>query len=170
MFTEVEIAKLKKSVPEKDIEDTIIAALESKEFHRNTLINIPSQKYQYLNKFSAYIYSITICDIAENFDKSNFKCYYYEFSEHENPENEILEGSDENNVTGSLHWMLPNKNELNGLWETLIYDGRLKENLLDFAKTIILFSSMEVNQNIICCNRLILLHGPPGNLFFSFGI
>lgn len=81
----------------------------------------------------------------------------------EEPESEVLESHDNEQVTASLHWILPNQKELHGLWETLIYDDRLKENLLDFTKTILLFSNLGVDQNIISCNRLILLHGPPGS-------
>lgn len=49
-----------------------------------------------------------------------------------------------------------------GLWESLVYDDNLKENLLNFAETMLLFSNMKIDQNIVSCNRLILLHGLPG--------
>jgi pachytene checkpoint protein 2 len=59
--------------------------------------------------------------------------------------------------------MLPNKNDgFFGLWESLVYDDNLKENLLDFSETMLLFSNMKIDQNIVSCNRLILLHGLPG--------
>lgn len=35
--------------------------------------------------------------------------------------------------------------------------------MLDFSKSILLFSNMGVNHNVVSCNRLILLHGPPGS-------
>jgi pachytene checkpoint protein 2 len=58
--------------------------------------------------------------------------------------------------------MLPNKEELFGLWESLVYEENLKENLLNFAETMLMFSNKKIDQNIVSCNRLILLHGVPG--------
>ena len=34
--------------------------------------------------------------------------------------------------------------------------------LLKFVQTIMLFSEKKIDQNILQCNRLALLHGPPG--------
>lgn len=79
-------------------------------------------------------------------------------------ESEVLESHDNEQVAASVHWILPSSSsELHGLWESLVYDDRLKENILDFSKSILLFSNMGVNQNVVSCNRLILLHGPPGS-------
>lgn len=36
--------------------------------------------------------------------------------------------------------------------------------LLRFVKTIMLFSHKNIDPNAISCNKLILLHGPPGEL------
>lgn len=49
-----------------------------------------------------------------------------------------------------------------GLWESLLYDDNLKENLLEFASTMLQFSKLNIDQNIVSCNRLLLLHGPAG--------
>jgi pachytene checkpoint protein 2 len=65
-------------------------------------------------------------------------------------------------VAASIHWILPNKDEFFGLWESLVYDDNLKENLLDFSQTMLLFSDKKIDQNIVSCNRLVLLHGLPG--------
>lgn len=103
--------------------------------------------------------------LKESHDKSKVEFVYYEFSStEETGETEVIESHDNEQVAASVHWILPSKSsELQGLWQTLIYDDNLKENLLDFSKTILLFSNMGVNQNVVSCNRLILLHGPPGN-------
>lgn len=52
--------------------------------------------------------------------------------------------------------------EFHGLWESLIYEEGLKENLLRFVETIMFFSNRQIDPNIISCNRIVLLHGPPG--------
>ena len=51
---------------------------------------------------------------------------------------------------------------MDGLWESLIFENDLKEQLLNFVMTSILLSKQKVNANIITWNRVILLYGPPG--------
>lgn len=51
---------------------------------------------------------------------------------------------------------------LDGLWESLIYDSTVNENLLAYATTAMLFADAKVNPHIISWNRVVLLHGPPG--------
>ncbi|XP_030376427.1 pachytene checkpoint protein 2 homolog [Scaptodrosophila lebanonensis] len=64
-------------------------------------------------------------------------------------------------VVPANHWLLP-ATEFIGLWENLVYDEGLKEKLLKFALSALSFSQHHVNPNVIACNRLLLLHGPPG--------
>ncbi|CAK9818185.1 Pachytene checkpoint protein 2 homolog [Anthophora quadrimaculata] len=61
----------------------------------------------------------------------------------------------------SSHWILPTK-EFHYLWNNLYFKPGVKENLLNFVETAMLFSDHEVNSNIINCNKVVLLHGPPG--------
>ncbi|GAA5991775.1 hypothetical protein JCM10908_001136 [Rhodotorula pacifica] len=51
---------------------------------------------------------------------------------------------------------------LDGIWESLIYDGNIKQNLLNYIYSTILFSDAAVDFNIVTWNRVVLLHGPPG--------
>lgn len=69
--------------------------------------------------------------------------------------------SGEDSVPSCNHWILP-VHSFEGLWEHLVYERGVKEKLYNFALSALLFSRHKVNQNIISCNRLILLHGPPG--------
>ena len=48
------------------------------------------------------------------------------------------------------------------LWETLIYDIEIKQRLLNYATSALLFAERAVNANIVSFNRVVLLHGPPG--------
>lgn len=68
---------------------------------------------------------------------------------------------DEENLAASSNWLLPSA-EFQGLWENLIYDMSVKTDLLQYARTTMLFSDRKVDPNIVTWNRLILLHGPPG--------
>ena len=67
----------------------------------------------------------------------------------------------EEEVPAAQHWMLPNQ-EFQGVWENLVYDINLKWDLLRFVSTSLLLSDKGVDHNIVCCNRVVLLHGPPG--------
>ncbi|BFF89831.1 pachytene checkpoint protein 2 homolog [Drosophila madeirensis] len=64
-------------------------------------------------------------------------------------------------VVDANHVLLPSQQFL-GLWESLVFEKGLKERLLKFALSALTFSKHRVDTNVIACNRLILLHGPPG--------
>ncbi|KAK6773857.1 hypothetical protein RDI58_029096 [Solanum bulbocastanum] len=58
-------------------------------------------------------------------------------------------------------WILPAK-EFNGMWESLMYESGLKQRLLRYAASALLFTEKRVNSFLVSWNRIILLHGPPG--------
>ncbi|EPS67357.1 hypothetical protein M569_07418, partial [Genlisea aurea] len=58
-------------------------------------------------------------------------------------------------------WILPAK-EFDGMWESLIYDFGLKQRLLRYAASALLFTEKGVNPFLVSWNRIVLLHGPPG--------
>ncbi|PKI38636.1 hypothetical protein CRG98_040970 [Punica granatum] len=58
-------------------------------------------------------------------------------------------------------WILPAK-EFDGMWESLIYEPGLKQRLLRYAQSALLFTEKGVNPFLVSWNRIILLHGPPG--------
>ncbi|XP_014216425.1 pachytene checkpoint protein 2 homolog [Copidosoma floridanum] len=64
-------------------------------------------------------------------------------------------------ISTSTHWILPSK-EFHGLWETLFYGDNIKDHLLNFVETAMLYSQKQVNTHIISWNKVVLLHGPPG--------
>ncbi|GJN92360.1 hypothetical protein Rhopal_005390-T1 [Rhodotorula paludigena] len=51
---------------------------------------------------------------------------------------------------------------LEGVWDTLIYEGDVKAKLLNYIYSTMLFSDAMVDFNIVTWNRVVLLHGPPG--------
>ncbi|XP_033337754.2 pachytene checkpoint 2 protein [Megalopta genalis] len=87
------------------------------------------------------------------------KFHVYRLNE-ENAATETI-GDDSEELTASSHWILPAK-EFHFLWENLYFDSTIKEDLLQFVKTTMIFSDHKVNSNIISCNKVVLLHGPPG--------
>lgn len=68
---------------------------------------------------------------------------------------------DSEEVPASLNWTLPNV-EFEGLWESLIYEQGLKEELISYVKTTLLYSQNQVCPQVVRWNGVVLLHGPPG--------
>ncbi|RZB84914.1 pachytene checkpoint protein 2 -like [Asbolus verrucosus] len=90
----------------------------------------------------------------------HIKWHIYTLNIH-GPINQIEEADEEGQLNVATHLMLPSA-YLYNLWENLYYDNNIKENLLKYAKTMMEFSDRGVDSNVINCNRVILLHGPPG--------
>uniref|UniRef100_A0A1I7W3C4 AAA domain-containing protein n=1 Tax=Loa loa TaxID=7209 RepID=A0A1I7W3C4_LOALO len=67
----------------------------------------------------------------------------------------------ESNTAGSLLWELPCC-EFDGIWENLIFDDSIKDELLSYVYALVRLSEKNINAAILRVNRLILLHGPPG--------
>ena len=58
-------------------------------------------------------------------------------------------------------WALPAA-EFQGQWEALYYEAEIKQRLLRYATSALLFAESRVNPQLISWNRVVLLHGPPG--------
>eukprot|EP00897_Mesotaenium_endlicherianum_P000571 jgi/Mesen1/10514/ME000083S10019 len=71
------------------------------------------------------------------------------------------EMEDDEEVATFQEWQLPARS-FHGLWESLIYDGDVKQRLLRYATSALLFSDKGVNTHLISWNRVVLLFGPPG--------
>lgn len=73
MSFKVEVAKRKNRVDEDAIEDTIVALLQGKKVHGNSIIKIPSSKYVELDKFQYQLHSIAFNNIpvSINYNISN---------------------------------------------------------------------------------------------------
>lgn len=57
--------------------------------------------------------------------------------------------------------LLPSRS-LDKLWECLIFEGPIKNELLDFVETGMFFADSNISPHIISCNRMIVFYGPPG--------
>lgn len=64
-------------------------------------------------------------------------------------------------VPSFREWELPSR-DFHGQWENLHYDIDIKDRLLRYAQSAMLFSDMGVDPGLISWNRVVLLHGPPG--------
>lgn len=73
---------------------------------------------------------------------------------------EIDEMNDEP-ITACEVLPLPHQS-LHTSWENLIYPREIKENIIGYAESALLFANKGVSNHIIAWNRVLLLHGPPG--------
>ncbi|KAK2147549.1 hypothetical protein LSH36_547g00045 [Paralvinella palmiformis] len=112
-----------------------------------------------------HVESITICDIDELHIKNKVRdiktavVHIHVYRLHvDGPAQEEL---DDEELSAASHWLLP-ASEFCGLWESLIFDSEIKNQLLQYASTTLLFGDRNVDCNVISWNRVILLHGPPG--------
>ncbi|GJN02582.1 hypothetical protein PR202_ga19946 [Eleusine coracana subsp. coracana] len=71
------------------------------------------------------------------------------------------EPSEDDTLSSFNEWVLPAK-EFDGLWESLLYEVGLKQRLLRYAASALLFTERGVDPCLVSWNRIILLHGPPG--------
>ncbi|BEJ12471.1 hypothetical protein CspHIS471_0209310 [Cutaneotrichosporon sp. HIS471] len=73
----------------------------------------------------------------------------------------LEEDEDEDCPTAATVITLPSA-EVEGLWENLIYEGGIKERLLRYMDTSLVFADCEIDTNVISSNRLALMYGPAG--------
>jgi len=92
-------------------------------------------------------------------DKSKCKMLLHVYQLH--TEGASSEEIEDEELSAASHWLLPAL-EFDGIWENLIFDSDVKQQLLNYATVTLLFSESGVDSNVISWNRVILLHGPAG--------
>jgi hypothetical protein len=106
---------------------------------------------------------VSIGDI--NYDKHIISFWQAEFIihifklSHNWSEKEMIENEDD--LPAAEQWELPNVH-LSGYWDSVVVDQMIKKRLLGYTSTSMQFSEALINTDIITCNRIMLLHGPPG--------
>ncbi|XP_042499041.1 pachytene checkpoint protein 2 homolog isoform X2 [Macadamia integrifolia] len=108
---------------------------------------------------------ICICDTDEWVEKHEILLFWqvkpvvhvFQLSE----EGPGEESSGDSQLSSFNEWILPAK-EFDGMWESLIYEVGLKQRLLRYAASALLFTEKGVDPFLVSWNRVILLHGPPG--------
>eukprot|EP00475_Leptophrys_vorax_P001850 TRINITY_DN11036_c0_g1_i3.p2 TRINITY_DN11036_c0_g1~~TRINITY_DN11036_c0_g1_i3.p2 ORF type:complete len:138 (+),score=13.82 TRINITY_DN11036_c0_g1_i3:379-792(+) len=68
---------------------------------------------------------------------------------------------EEQEVPSFQSFSLPSE-EYHGLWESLVYETGIKQRLVRYATSALLFSEKGVNCQLVSWNRVVLLFGPPG--------
>lgn len=146
------------------------AEIESHTF--NFISDIQLSHGSVYRDFAQYVFltnNVSFVKISENddingstdvIDKSKYtiNVHVYQLTTESAASEEIDE---EEEISAANHWILPSQ-EFDGVWENLIFDTDVKQQLLNYAATTLLFSDKAVDANIISWNRVVLLHGPPG--------
>jgi SpoVK/Ycf46/Vps4 family AAA+-type ATPase len=75
---------------------------------------------------------------------------------------DLGDGSPDQQENVACHqWILPSV-EFQNYWQTLYFDQHIKDSLLNYISTAMIFADCKVDPSLISCNRVVLLHGPPG--------
>jgi hypothetical protein len=98
------------------------------------------------------------------FWQADVRIYVYQLNDEAYAE-EMVDEQEE--IPACKQWMLPSV-EFDQQWDSLVFDDNIKSNLLEYAHTTMLFSDKNVNTQLVNWNRVILLHGPPGMILYSF--
>lgn len=134
----------------------------------NYLTLTPGTTLKYFDDYPEvkdHVISVNICDVDHKTPVSMAKVdlEYHVFTlDSLGPETDTMtDGSSGEELPSAEIWSLPCQ-EFHGLWGSLIYDTRVKEDTLNFVETAFEFTDRNVDTNLISCNRVVLLHGPPG--------
>ncbi|XP_044752416.1 pachytene checkpoint protein 2 homolog [Coccinella septempunctata] len=153
------VLKNAKPQPKSTIQQSISYYLKSNRVSTGNVIRSFTDDY-----LQNYVECIIIEDTLECKNLSNisqFQIEWYIYSaDHSKPmvQNEF---SPDGEINIATHLVLPNIDLVNS-WENLHYESEIKDNLLRYAHTMMKFSDSGIDSNIITCNKVILLHGPPG--------
>lgn len=161
----VEVAQRKNSnVLETTLHNYVLAGLEARKVLSpgSTLSNLSNEL------LGDHVESIHICEVSndeslsvevEDFD---LRIHIFKLDD-EGVQTECIQSGegDGQEVSAAQHWVLPSR-DFHGLWENLVYESNVKENLVQCMETTLLFSDRNISPNVITWNRVILLHGPPG--------
>lgn len=161
---DIEIVLIKKSeIKKKAIINLVEKYLEKIIVRPNSVITVKGKENIC---FSIDVDTIIVGEIP-NYDKSfvdfsNVIINWFVYKlDTEGPLIQNEEDGNDGEVTIATQLTLPSSCLLN-MWENLFFDNNIKQNLLKYAQTMMEFSDKGVDSNIISCNRVILLHGPPG--------
>lgn len=130
-----------------------LKAARSVPFVEGEVVNVSSDM-----DLAGHVSHLRVCDV-----EASGEHIYVHTLDDEEPAEETTEGGDGDTVAFQM-WSLPST-QFDGLWESLLFDeeeAQLKRNLLRYVETAMHFSDVGVDPRIISCNRLVMLHGPPG--------
>lgn len=108
------------------------------------------------------VVQINLCSESHFITSSDCRVNDFEFIIHLfQTHNDVMQNNLEEDLPASFFTLLPS-NSLLGLWESLVFDSSIRDDLLGYVQTSIMFANQKVNPAIITWNKVVLLFGPPG--------
>jgi hypothetical protein len=95
--------------------------------------------------------------------------YVYVLSTEEAHLEEVEPGESDGDWTAACENLALPHASLHGVYESLIFETDIGQDLLSFASSASLFADQHVQSHVVHWNRLLLLHGPPGTGKTSLG-
>lgn len=104
----------------------------------------------------------TLLDKEIAYFRASVEVFVYRLNAQPAHEEQFANEHDGTSTTLFSHYLLPSR-EMEGIWENLVLVAGVKEKLVNYSSTSLLFSKRGVDPNQVCCNRVFLFHGPPGS-------
>ncbi|KAM3959409.1 pachytene checkpoint 2 protein [Aphomia sociella] len=161
----VEVVQKRKSRASKDYIKEIVHSYLSNFACLSPGTTMVESDLEESNEVQEHVQSITLCDVEHEFEvqMTNTELVYhvYKLDSFGVETDTMTDNASGEELAAADVWTLPSE-EFYGLWESLVYDSQLKEETLRFAETAFEFADRGVNPTVVGCNRVVLLHGPPG--------
>lgn len=114
-------------------------------------------------ELAEHVQCVSFCDAEHDAELAPSACelryHVYRFAG-DGAEPDAVDADGEELAAAAV-WPLPNA-ELHGLWESLVFEARLKRDALRFAETAFEFAARGVDPLVVGASRVALLHGPTG--------
>lgn len=161
----IEAVQIIQSQASKDTLKKIVLAYLMKLSKLSPGTTINSSSYEDTPELKEHVQSITICDTEHETDVTpnevELVIHVYTMDQYGAETDTMTDGTSGEEVSAADVWDVP-ADEFHGLWESLIYDGKLKEDTLRYVETALELTDRGVNPLIVGWSRVVLLHGPPG--------
>ncbi|XP_026755836.1 pachytene checkpoint protein 2 homolog [Galleria mellonella] len=161
----VEVVQKRKSRANKDYVKEMVHSYLSNFACLSPGTTMVESDFKEFNELHEHVQSVTLCEVEHNIEvqmrNTELVYHIYKLDSFGVETDTMTDNASGEELTAADVWTLPSE-EFFGLWESLIYDSKLKEDILRFAETAFEFADRGVNPTIVGCNRVVLLHGPPG--------
>ncbi|XP_045771309.1 pachytene checkpoint protein 2 homolog [Maniola jurtina] len=160
----VEIVQKRSSRASKDfIKETVHCHLAN--FASITPGATLSRELEDAGSLKEHVQSISFCDAEHESEVAPSDCEFvyhvFRLDTFGAETDTLTDAASGEELAAATVWALPNE-EFHGLWESLVYDTRLKADTLRFAEAAFSFAERGVDPNVVGVNRVVLLHGPTG--------
>ena len=114
-----------------------------------------------LTDFPPSMPSLSFWELSDDNVELNVYCFHASSDPPESDDACDDGGGDADECTHTL-LQLPSQ-LLDGSWDSLVLPEGVKSSLLSYVESALFFSDVGVDYDVISCNRLLLLYGPPGS-------